>query len=63
MNVLASRLLSPKELAELSGWPTGRIRALINESQIKHIKVGSRFLLPPDAIDEFVVSKMVNPHI
>ncbi|WP_081458679.1 excisionase family DNA-binding protein [Novosphingobium nitrogenifigens] len=61
MSVRADGLLSPRELAALSGWSTGRIRALISENQIRHIKVGSRYLLPRDAMDEFVANKMISP--
>jgi len=61
MSVRTDGLLSPRALAELSGWSTGAIRALINEKQIRYIKRGSRYLLPRDAIDEFIRRSMVEP--
>ncbi|QSR17358.1 hypothetical protein CA833_09210 [Novosphingobium sp. KA1] len=48
-------------MAELSGWSTSAIRTLISEKEIRHIKIGSRFLLPRNAVDEFVARKMVDP--
>lgn len=54
-------LLSPRELAEKSGWPERRIRSLIANKQIKHLKIGSTFYLPEDAILDFVQRNMVLP--
>ncbi|QBY00118.1 DNA-binding protein [Rhodophyticola sp. CCM32] len=54
-------LLSPKELAEKSGWPERRIRSLIASKQIKHLKIGSTFFLPEDAVSDFVQRNMVVP--
>lgn len=54
-------LLSPRELAEKSGWPERRIRSLIASKQIKHLKIGSAFFLPEDAVLDFVQRNMVLP--
>lgn len=54
-------LLSPREMAEKSGWPERRIRSLIASKQIKHLKIGSTFYLPEDAIADFVRRNMVEP--
>lgn len=54
-------LLSPRELAEKSGWPERRIRSLIASKQIKYLKIGSAFFLPEDAVSDFVQRNMVLP--
>lgn len=54
-------LLSPRELAEKSGWPERRIRSLIASKQIKYLKIGSAFFLPEDAVSDFVRRNMVLP--
>ena len=54
-------LLSPREMAEKSGWPERRIRSLIASKQIKHLKIGSTFYLPEDAIADFVRRNMLEP--
>ncbi len=55
------RLVSPRELAEQSGWPERRIRNLMAARQLKHIKIGGAFYLPDDAIEDFVERNMVSP--
>ncbi|PTQ72748.1 excisionase family DNA binding protein [Celeribacter persicus] len=54
-------LMTPREIAEKSGWPERRIRSLIASKQIKHLKIGSAFYLPEDAITDFVRRNMVVP--
>ena len=53
--------MSPRELAEFSGWPERRIRNLISSGQLRHVKVGAIYLLPKTAIDEFIKLNMVEP--
>lgn len=55
------KLYSPRELAELSGWPERRIRNLLAEGELKHVRIGSSYLAPADAIDDFLERKMVIP--
>jgi hypothetical protein len=54
-------LMSPRQLAKQSGWPERRIRALIAQNRIKHIRVGASNFLPANAIDEFIQTNMVTP--
>jgi excisionase family DNA binding protein len=61
METASCNLLSPRELSRRSGWPERRIRNLIAQNQLKHIRVGSSILVPFDAIDEFVKTNMVTP--
>ncbi|OWV55193.1 DNA-binding protein [Mameliella alba] len=53
--------MTPREIAQKSGWPERRIRSLIASKQIKHLKIGSAFYLPEDAIADFVRRNMVLP--
>lgn len=54
-------LLSPRELAAESGWPEKRIRLLIKMGLIRYLKFNGRYLLPKNALKEFVENHMVVP--
>lgn len=54
-------LASPRELAKRTGWSVRRIRSLIAENRLRHIRVENSILLPFDAIDEFLKLNMVQP--
>ena len=55
------QMLSPKDLAASSGWPEGRIRRLVADRQLSHVRVGGLILIPANAIDEFLNSNLVAP--
>lgn len=57
------KLLSPREMAQHSGWPEGRIRRLIASRKIRHIKLDGLLLLPETAVDEFLSANMVEPDV
>ena len=54
-------LLTPRELAAQTGWPEKRIRKLISAKRIRFLKHGTNFLLPPNAIHEYIERNMVEP--
>jgi excisionase family DNA binding protein len=54
-------LVSLRELSKRSGWSERRIRSLISNNEIRHIRIGSSIFLPTDAIQEFVQTNMVVP--
>ncbi|KAB2704023.1 DNA-binding protein [Ochrobactrum sp. MH181795] len=55
------QLLSPKQLADRSGWPVARIRNLIAKQEIRHVRIGGSLFLPEDAVDEYLAENMVEP--
>lgn len=55
------KLFSPRELAEMSGWPERRIRKLIACGELKHVRIGASYLAPADAIEDFLSRNMVTP--
>ena len=57
----SAELKTPKEIASQSGWPERRIRNLLAERELKNVRIGSHYLLPVDAIDEFLERKMFRP--
>jgi excisionase family DNA binding protein len=57
----ALNLGSPRELAKRTGWPVRRIRTLIAENRIRHVRVGRSILVPFDAIEEFLRENLVTP--
>ncbi|WP_454849991.1 helix-turn-helix domain-containing protein [Rhizobium binxianense] len=56
-----SQLLSPKQLADRSGWPVARIRNLIAKQEIRHVRIGGSLFLPESAVDEYLAANMVEP--
>ena len=54
-------LISPRELADHSGWPERRTRNLLREGQLRHVRVGVSYLVPKTAIEEFIERNMVEP--
>lgn len=54
-------LYSPKELAKISGWPERRIRNLLRSGHLRHVRVGTSYLLPSSAIAEYVERNMIEP--
>ncbi len=59
---MSLNLESPRQLSKRTGWPERRIRSLIAENRIKHLRIGGNILLPVDAIDEFVRTNMIDPN-
>lgn len=49
---MQAQLLSPKQLADRSGWPVARIRNLIAKQEIRHVRIGGSLFLPENAVDE-----------
>ena len=58
---MKQKLESPKRLATRTGWPESRIRSLIANNQLRHIRIGGNILIPADAIDEYLSLNMVEP--
>lgn len=58
---MQSQLLSPKQLADRSGWPVARIRNLIAKQEIRHVRIGGSLFLPETAVDEYLAANMVEP--
>jgi excisionase family DNA binding protein len=55
-------LLTPRELAAHSGWPEKRIRKLIATRSIRFLKNGTNFLLPKDAVQDYIARNIVEPN-
>lgn len=58
---MQSQLLSPKQLADRSGWPVASIRNLIAKQEIRHVRIGGSLFLPETAVDEYLAANMVEP--
>ncbi len=56
-------LLTPRELAAETGWPEKRIRKLIATQSIRHLKNGANYLLPQNAIQDYIARNMVEPSL
>lgn len=54
-------LLTPRELAAQTGWSEKRIRKLIATRSIRFLKNGANFLLPQNAIEEYIALNMIEP--
>lgn len=56
-------LLSPRELAAQTGWPERRIRQMIADNELRHLRLKNRIFVPVNALDEFVERNMVEPDV
>ncbi|RAI35750.1 hypothetical protein CH340_05090 [Rhodoplanes serenus] len=54
-------LATPKHAAKLLGVTDSQMRGLIRSKRIAHVLVGSRVMLPRDAIMQFIVDNTVQP--
>ncbi len=54
-------LESPRDLAKRTGWPERRIRVLIAEKRLRHLRIGTNIYVPAGALEEFVDANMVGP--
>jgi hypothetical protein len=53
------QFLTLPKLAEQSGWPESRIRRMVANQMLTHIRVNGRVLLPQTAIEDFVARNLV----
>jgi excisionase family DNA binding protein len=54
-------LATPKQASEMMGLSVAQIRALVKSRKLAHVPVGSRNMIPRDAIQQFIVDNMVTP--
>lgn len=55
------QFLTLPKLAAQSGWSVCRIRRLVANQELPHIRVNGRLMLPANAIDVFVANHFVEP--
>lgn len=55
------QFLTLPKLAEQSGWSVTRVRRMVANRELPHIRVNGRLLLPANAIDDFVAKNIVSP--
>ncbi|WP_416339716.1 excisionase family DNA-binding protein [Paracoccus sp. (in: a-proteobacteria)] len=53
---------SPRELAQRLSWPLARVRRLIRDRELRHVKLGGLYLVPAGAIEEYLAARTVMPH-
>ena len=56
-------LESPRQLAQRTGWPERRIRNLITQRRLRHVRIGSNIYVPAGAVEEFLQANMVAPEV
>lgn len=56
-------LESIKELADRTGWPQSRIRKLVDNRELRHVRIGGGIFIPDGAIEEFIKNNTVAPNI
>jgi len=54
-------LETPRDLAQRLGWPVTRVRKLIRERALRHVKVGGLYLIPEGAIEEYLEATTIEP--
>jgi excisionase family DNA binding protein len=60
---MPDKLMTPRQMANHSGWSLKVIRKMLAERRIRHLKCGNRYLIPQNAIDEFLEANMVEPEV
>ncbi|WP_156424960.1 DNA-binding protein [Novosphingobium fuchskuhlense] len=55
------QFLTLPKLAAQTGWSVCRIRRLVANQELPHIRVNGRLMLPSNAIDVFVANHFVEP--
>lgn len=55
------QFLTLPKLAAQSGWSICRIRRLVANQELPHIRVNGRLMLPAGAIDDFVARHFIEP--
>src|SRR4051812_9161810 len=54
-------LVTPKQAAEVMGPTESQVRGLIRDRRLAHVMVGSRLMIPREAIEQFIASNTVIP--
>jgi excisionase family DNA binding protein len=50
-----------EQTARVFGFTCGQVRTLINSKKIAYIRIGSRFMIPRDAIERYLQENTVQP--
>jgi excisionase family DNA binding protein len=54
-------LATPKQASEVMGPTESQVRALIRTNKLAHVMVGTRVMIPRDAIEKFISNNTVTP--
>lgn len=61
MTNIEQNLESPREVALRVGWPLARVRKLIRDREIRHLKIGGLYFVPQGAVEEYLAARIVEP--
>jgi excisionase family DNA binding protein len=53
-------LATPKQAAKELGVTVGQIRGLVRENRLAHVSIGSRVMIPRDALQQFILNNTVS---
>lgn len=56
---MSEMMLEPKDVAERLSLSVRHVRSLLGDRQLRHVRVGRRFLVPESALDEFLAAHTV----
>ncbi|WGR61622.1 DNA-binding protein [Paracoccus ferrooxidans] len=48
-------------MAERLGWPIARVRKLIRQKALRHMKIGGLYFVPAGAVEEYLAAQTVEP--
>lgn len=60
---MAVELETVNELSSRTGWPKSRIRKLIENRELRYVKIGGGIFIPIGAIEEFIKNNTIEPII
>ncbi|TYC64742.1 helix-turn-helix domain-containing protein [Stappia sp. BW2] len=49
------------ELSSRTGWPKSRIRKLVENRELRHVRIGGGIYIPTGAIEEFISNNTIAP--
>ncbi len=59
---MALGLESINELANRTGWPKSRIRKLVENRKLRHVRIGGGIFIPDGAIEELIENNTIAPN-
>ncbi|MBD1547109.1 hypothetical protein HK439_12615 [Labrenzia aggregata] len=48
-------------MADRTGWPKSRIRKLVENRELRHVRIGGGIFIPNGAIEEFIKNNTIAP--
>ncbi len=61
VGTMTVELETVNELSSRTGWPKSRIRKLVENRELRHVRIGGGIYIPTGAIEEFIKNNTIEP--